>query len=123
VVDAHIITSEIEYPSVLNTFRELESAGAKVTYLKVDNKGRISLEELKNSINSDTRLVSIMHVNNELGVVQDIEAIGTLIKEKSPRVKLHVDAVQSYGKFKIDVKKAQIDLLSVSGHKIHGPKS
>ncbi|WP_346962315.1 cysteine desulfurase family protein [Clostridium sp.] len=121
-VGAHIITSEIEHPSVLNTFRELESAGTKVTYLKVDNKGRISLEDLKNSINSDTRLVSIMHVNNELGVVQDIEAIGALIKEKSPRVKFHVDAVQSYGKFKIDVKKAKIDLLSVSGHKIHGPR-
>ncbi len=121
-VGAHIITSEIEHPSVLNTFRELEAVGTKVTYLKVDNKGRISLEELKNSINSYTRLVSIIHVNNELGVVQDIEAIGTLIKEKSPRVKFHVDAVQSYGKFKIDVKKAQIDLLSVSGHKIHGPR-
>lgn len=119
---AHIITSEIEHPSILNTFKDLESMGAKVTYLKVDQYGRISLKELEDSINSETRLVSIMHVNNEIGVIQDIEAIGNLIKAKSPRVKFHVDGVQSYGKLKIDVKKAQIDLLSVSGHKIHGPR-
>lgn len=119
---AHIITSEIEHPSILNTFKDLELMGVKVTYLKVDQYGRISLEELKNSINSETRLVSIMHVNNETGVIQDIEAIGALIKEKSPRVKFHVDGIQSYGKLKIDVKKAQIDLLSASGHKIHGPR-
>lgn len=119
---AHIITTEIEHPSVLNTFKDLEAMGAKATYLKVDQYGHISLKELENSINNDTRLVSIMHVNNEIGVIQDIEAIGALIKAKSPRVKFHVDAVQSYGKLKIDVKKAQIDLLSVSGHKIHGPR-
>ena len=119
---AHIITTVIEHPSVLNTLKELEREGIKVTFLEVDNNGLISLEQLKSSINSDTRLVSIMHVNNELGVVQDIESIGNIIKEKSPRVKFHVDAVQSYGKLKIDVKKAQIDMLSVSGHKIHGPR-
>ena len=119
---AHIITSVIEHPSVLNTFKELENEGVKVTYLKVDDKGLISLEELENSINGDTRLVSIMHVNNELGVIQDVEGIGAVIKKKSARVKFHVDAVQSYGKLKIDVRKAQIDMLSVSGHKIHGPR-
>jgi cysteine desulfurase len=119
---AHIITSVIEHPSVLNTLKELEHNGVKVTYLDVDSNGRISLEDLKKSLTSDTRLVSIMHVNNEFGVVQDLVSIGTLIKEKSPRVKFHVDAVQGYGKLKIDVKKAQIDLLSVSGHKIHGPR-
>ncbi|NLZ49618.1 MAG: cysteine desulfurase [Clostridiales bacterium] len=119
---AHIITTEIEHPSILNTFKDLEMVGAKVTYLKVDQYGRISLKDLENSISNQTRLVSIMHVNNEIGTIQDIESIGALIKEKSPRVKFHVDAVQSYGKLKIDVKKAQIDLLSVSGHKIHGPR-
>ncbi|WP_139903623.1 cysteine desulfurase family protein [Clostridium thermarum] len=119
---AHVITSVIEHPSVLNTLKDLEGSGIKVTYLGVDSDGRISLEELKNSLNNDTRLITIMHVNNEIGVVQDLEAIGKLIKENSPRVKFHVDAVQGYGKLKIDVKKAQIDLLSVSGHKIHGPR-
>lgn len=118
----HMITSRIEHPSILNTFKELEERGVKVTYLNTDNKGRINLEELSNSINKDTALVSIMHVNNEIGIIQDIDTIGKIIKEKSSRAKFHVDAVQSYGKLKIDVKKSSIDLLSISGHKIHGPK-
>ncbi|MDP4090295.1 MAG: cysteine desulfurase family protein [Bacillota bacterium] len=118
----HAVTSAIEHPSVLNTFKELEKAGVKVTYLEVDDSGRISLEALKAAVNNDTRLVSIMHVNNEVGTIQDIEDMGNIIKEASPRVKFHVDAVQSYGKYRIDVKKANIDLLSASGHKIHGPR-
>lgn len=118
----HIITTKIEHPSVINICRELESFGVKITYLDVDNEGRIDLSDLENAINKDTVVVSIMHVNNEIGVVQDIEAIGKLIKGKSSRVKFHVDAVQSYGKYKIDVQKCNIDLLSASGHKIHGPR-
>lgn len=118
----NVITSRIEHPSVMNTFKELEKQGISVTYLEIDNEGKINLEQLKNSINKDTVLVSIMHVNNEVGVIQDIHKIGSIIKEKSNRAKFHVDAVQSYGKLKIDIKEDKIDLLSISGHKIHGPK-
>lgn len=118
----HIITTKIEHPSVLQTCKALESQGVRVTYLDVDNSGRISIEELRNNICKETQLISIMHVNNEIGIIQDIEAIGKVIKEESSRAKFHVDAVQSYGKFKIDVKKCNIDLLSISGHKIHGPR-
>ncbi|MFL0248224.1 cysteine desulfurase family protein [Candidatus Clostridium stratigraminis] len=117
-----IITTKIEHPSVLTICKDLESSGIKVTYLDVDNNGIIDLEMLNKSINKDTQIVSIMHVNNEIGTVQNIEEIGKLIKEKSSRIKFHVDAVQSYGKYKIDVQKAKIDLLSASGHKIHGPR-
>jgi cysteine desulfurase len=119
---AHIITTVIEHPSVLNTFKELEADGYQVTYIDVDKHGKIDIKAIEDSITSDTQLISIMHINNEIGCVQDIEAIGKLIKEKSQRAKFHVDAVQSYGKYKIDVKKAKIDLLSASGHKIHGPR-
>ena len=118
----HIITTAIEHPSVLNTFKELEKSGIKVTFLDVNSDGRICEEALKSAINGNTRLISIMHVNNETGILQDLENIGKIIKEKSQRIKFHVDAVQSYGKFNIDVKKANIDLLSGSGHKIHGPR-
>ncbi len=119
---AHVITTKIEHPSIIGTCRQLESEGIRVTYLNVDNNGRIDLDELDKSINKDTQMVSIMHVNNEIGTVQDIEKIGKLIKEKSSKIKFHVDAVQSYGKYKINVKKYNIDLLSASGHKIHGPR-
>ncbi|MBU5454805.1 cysteine desulfurase family protein [Caproiciproducens sp. MSJ-32] len=118
----HVITTVFEHHSVLMTYNDLEREGVKVTYLKVDKNGRISLDELKNSISKDTVLVSIMHVNNEMGAIQDIEAIGKIIKENSSRAKFHVDAVQSYGKLDIDVKKMNIDLLTASSHKIHGPK-
>lgn len=116
------ITTRIEHPSVLNTFKDMEKEGVKVTYLDVDCKGRISLEQLENSIDKDTQLISIMHVNNEIGTIQDIESIGNIIKKKSSRAKFHVDAVQSYGKLNIDVMKSKIDLLSASAHKIHGPR-
>lgn len=118
----HIITTSIEHPSILNTCNELEKEGVKVTYLKVDTSGRIDLSELENAICKDTVLVSIMHVNNEIGTIQDIESIGKLIKEKSKRAKFHIDAVQSFGKIRIDVQKCSIDLLSASGHKISGPR-
>jgi cysteine desulfurase len=118
----HIIISGFEHPSVLSTCKELEEHGVKVTYLDVDNFGQIDIEQLEESICKDTVLVSIMHVNNEIGAVQDLEKIGKLVKERSKRAKFHVDAVQSFGKFKIDIKKSNIDSLSVSAHKIHGPK-
>ena len=119
---SNIITTKIEHPSVLNTFKALEDLGIKATYIDVDESGRIDVENLIDSIDKNTQIVSVMHVNNEVGVIQDIELIGKLIKEKSSRVKFHVDAVQSYGKISIDVKKCNIDLLSTSAHKIHGPR-
>lgn len=118
----HLITTIFEHQSVLKTCEELEEKGVKVTYLDVDENGMISLEDLKESICKNTVLVSIMHVNNEMGSIAQIEEIGKLIKETSSRAKFHVDAVQSYVKLHIDVKKMNIDMLSVSAHKIHGPK-
>lgn len=119
---SNIITTKIEHPSILNTFKVLENSGIKVIYIDVDENGKIDVLQLIDSITKDTQIVSVMHVNNEVGVVQDIELIGKLIKEKSSRAKFHVDAVQSYGKHPIDVQKFNIDLLSTSAHKIHGPR-
>jgi cysteine desulfurase len=118
----HLITSCIEHSSILSSCCELEKNGVEVTYLKVDSTGKVSIRELKENIKANTKLVSIMHVNNEIGVIQDIEAIGTLIKEVNPNILFHVDAVQSYGKLSIDVNKFKIDLLSISAHKLHGPR-
>jgi cysteine desulfurase len=119
---SHIITTKIEHSSVINTFKSLEDLGIKVTYIDVDENGRINVDQLIGSITKDTQIVSIAHVNSEVGVMQDIELIGKLIKQKSSRAKFHVDAVQSYGKLLIDVEKFNIDLLSTSAHKIHGPR-
>ena len=102
--------------------KHLEEEGFKVTYLPVDSKGCIRLEDLERAITGETILVSIMHTNNEVGSLQPIEEAGALIKRMNPRILFHVDAVQGYGKFRIYPKKMKIDLLSVSGHKIHGPK-
>lgn len=118
----HFITTAFEHHSIISTCKQLEEKGVKVTYLDVDSEGRISLEDLEEAITKDTVLVSIMQVNNEIGVIQDIEAIGKLIKERSSRAKFHVDAVQGYGKLPIDVNKSNVDFLTVSSHKIHGPK-
>lgn len=118
----HLITTKIEHPAVLNSMKQLEEEGFKVTYLGTDSSGVISLDELKAAIREDTILVSIMHVNNEVGSVQPIKEAGELIKKINPEIIFHVDAVQSFGKFRIFPKKMNIDLLSVSGHKIHGPK-
>lgn len=118
----HVITTIFEHHSVLMTYKELEKSGVRVTYLKVDSEGKISLDDLKEAICKDTVLVSIIHVNNEMGSIQDIEKIGEIIKEKSSRARFHVDAVQSYGKLNIDVRKMNIDFLSMAAHKIHGPK-
>ena len=118
----HIITTPIEHSSVKNTVEALEKAGVKVTYLSVNELGEINIDELKEAITKDTVLVSIMFVNNEVGTIQNLKEIGETIKATSSRAKFHVDAVQGYGKFPIDVKKMKIDALTVSGHKIHGPK-
>ena len=118
----HLITTQIEHPAILQTMKQLEEEGFRVTYLPVDEKGCIRPEDLQRAITGETILVSIMHTNNEVGSLQPIEEAGTLIKRMNPRILFHVDAVQGYGKFRILPKKMHIDLLSVSGHKIHGPK-
>ena len=118
----HLITTKIEHPAILNTMKQLEEEGFRVTYLDVNDTGVISLEDLKNAITDNTILVSIMHVNNEIGSVQPIEEAGELIKSINPKILFHVDAVQSFGKLPIIPKKMHIDMLSISGHKIHGPK-
>ncbi len=118
----HLITTQIEHPSVGNVMKAMEEDGYEVTYLPVDQNGQISLEQLKNALRPDTMLVSIMYVNNEIGAVQPIEEIGKLIKANNPATLFHVDAIQAYGKYRIYPKKLNVDLLSVSSHKIHGPK-
>ena len=118
----HLITTQIEHPAVLQTMKHLEEEGFRVTYLPVDAKGCIRLEDLERAITGETILVSIMHTNNEVGSLQPVAQAGALIKRMNPKILFHVDAVQGYGKFKIYPKKMKIDLLSVSAHKIHGPK-
>ena len=118
----HLITTRIEHPAVLQPMAYLENQGFQVTYLPVDHEGKISLEDLERAIRPDTILVSIMHTNNELGSVQPIAEAGELIKRMNPQTLFHVDAVQGFGKFRIYPAKAHVDMLSVSGHKIHGPK-
>lgn len=118
----HLITTQIEHPAVINTMKHLESEGYTVTYLPVDKYGLVSLEKLEAAITPETILVSIMHTNNEIGAMQDIAAIGALIKKCNPETLFHVDAVQGFGKAQIVPKKMNIDLMSISSHKIHGPK-
>lgn len=118
----HIITTAIEHASVSAPLAYLEEQGFRVTYLSVDADGLISLEELKEAVTEETILVSLMMVNNEIGAVEPIEEAAKIIKAKNPNTLFHVDAIQAYGKYRIFPKKMGIDLLSVSGHKIHGPK-
>lgn len=118
----HIITTAIEHASVYNPLIFLEEQGFEVTYLPVDAKGVVSLEALAEALREDTILVSMMHVNNEIGTIEPIEEAAKLIHEKNPKTLVHVDAIQSFGKLRIYPKRMGIDLLSVSGHKIHGPK-
>lgn len=118
----HIISTEIEHPSVLQTLNDLEQDGFEVTYLKVDRDGKINIEELKNSIKPSTILITIMHVNNEIGSIQPIEEIGKYLKTLKDKIYLHVDAVQSYAKINFKPSRYNIDFMSVSGHKLHGPK-
>jgi len=118
----HIITTSIEHASVSAVAAYLEELGFRITYLKVDENGLISLEELKEAVTEETILVSLMMVNNEIGAVEPIEEAAKIIKAKNPKTLVHVDAIQAYGKYRIYPKKMGIDLLSVSGHKIHAPK-
>lgn len=116
------ITTCIEHASVYNTMSFLEEQGFRITYLPVDQDGIVSLDALREAICDDTILVSIMYVNNEMGAVEPVAEIGKLIKSIRPDIYFHVDAIQAYGKYVIRPKKEGIDLMSVSGHKIHGPK-
>lgn len=119
----HLITSSIEHPAILNTMRYLEEEeGFRVTYLPVDSMGRIKLEALKEALCDETILVSVMYVNNEVGAVQPIDEAVRIVKEYNPDILFHSDAVQGFGKYKIYPKRQKIDLLTGSGHKIHGPK-
>ena len=118
----HLITTAIEHPAIIQPMAFLENQGFRVTYLPVDREGRISLKDLERAMRSDTILVSIMHTNNEIGSIQPIGEAGALIKRMNPHTLFHVDAVQGFGKFRIYPSKMHIDMLSVSGHKIHGPK-
>ncbi|HGO8423636.1 TPA: IscS subfamily cysteine desulfurase [Neisseria meningitidis] len=116
----HLITVKTEHKAVLDTMRELERQGFEVTYLGVQENGLIDLEELKAAIRDDTILISVMWANNEIGVVQDIPAIGEICRER--KIVFHVDAAQACGKVPVDVEAAKIDLLSMSAHKVYGPK-
>jgi cysteine desulfurase len=116
----HIITCRIEHPAVLNTCKQMEKEGFKVTYLSVDKYGMIRLEELAGAITDETILITIIHANNEIGTIQPIAEIGRIAKERD--IRLHTDAVQSAGKVATKVEELGVDLLSLSAHKIHGPK-
>ena len=118
----HIISTAIEHPAVYEPLGKLVELGFEVTILPVDRAGHICLEELKNAIREDTIIVSTMYVNNEVGAVEPVEEIAKIVHEKNPDCLYHVDAIQGYGKYKIQPKKQGIDLMSVSGHKLHGPK-
>lgn len=118
----HIITTKIEHASVYEPIAWLCEQGFEITYLDVTSEGIIDLEQLKNAIREDTILVSCMMINNEIGAIEPIEEAGKIIKEKNPETIFHVDAIQAYGKMPIIPKNLKIDLLSMSGHKIHGPK-
>ncbi|HSU79936.1 MAG TPA: cysteine desulfurase family protein [Candidatus Angelobacter sp.] len=117
----HLITSNSEHPATLNAFSQLEALGFDVTYLPVDEMGQINLDELLQAIRPDTILVSLIHVNNEWGSIQPVEAIGNLLSEY-PKIVFHVDHVQGLTKVPLDFKRARLDLCTMSGHKIHGPK-
>ncbi|ART78747.1 IscS subfamily cysteine desulfurase [Oceanisphaera avium] len=116
----HIITSKTEHKAVLDPCRQLEREGYEVTYLEPQPSGLFTLEQIENALRDDTILVSIMHVNNETGVIQDVKAIGELCRSR--KIMFHVDGAQSVGKIDVDVKDMNIDLLSISGHKAYGPK-
>jgi len=118
----HIITTKIEHPCVLNLYKMYEKQGYRVTYLSVDNEGNLDAQELENAICDETALVSMMYANNETGIIFPVEKMASIVKNKNPKTKFYVDAVQAAGKIKLDVKNTQIDMMGISGHKIHAPK-
>lgn len=118
----HLITSGIEHPAIINTMRHLEEEGFRVTYLPVDRYGRIRLDALKEALCDETILVSVMYVNNEVGSVQPIQEAASIVKAYNKNILFHVDAVQGFGKYRIYPKRLKVDMCSISGHKIHGPK-
>lgn len=118
----HIITTKIEHACVLNLYKALEKEGYRVTWLSVDNEGNIDPQELEDSVCDETVLVSIMYANNETGIIFPVEKLAEIVKRKNPKTKVFVDAVQAAGKIELDVKNTQIDLMGISGHKIHAPK-
>lgn len=118
----HIITTKIEHPSIIRLLQDMEKDGYEVTYLDVDCDGLVSVLELGNSIKENTKLISIMYVNNEMGSIQPMHEIINVVREKSRKAKVHIDAVQAMGKLNINVKDLGADLISFSAHKIHGPK-
>ncbi|MGL5559932.1 MAG: cysteine desulfurase family protein [Paraclostridium dentum] len=118
----HIITTNIEHPSVLRTMEDLEEQGFEVTYLKVNDKGTVNIDDVKNEIKENTILISMMHVNNEIGSIQPIKEVGKYLSTLKEKVYLHVDAVQSFAKINFKPSRYNIDFMSVSGHKLHGPK-
>ena len=118
----HLIASGIEHPAIINTMRYLEEEGFRVTFLPVDRFGRISLDALKDALCEDTILVSVMYVNNEVGSVQPIQEAASMVKAYNKNILFHVDAVQGFGKYHIYPKRLKVDMCSISGHKIHGPK-
>lgn len=121
-IGSRVITSKIEHPSVLECFKHLENEGFDVRYVDTDNSGIIDIDKLDELLTEDTTLVSIMHVNNETGVIQPVDSIKALIKKKAPRALFHCDCVQSFGKLPVEPKKWGADLVSISAHKIHGFK-
>ena len=118
----HLITTKIEHPAILQTMQYLEGQGFEVTYLDVDEVGQVRIEDLQRALRPDTILVSVMHTNNEIGSLMPLQEIGEVVKSYHPNIVFHVDGVQGFGKAVIHPAKMHVDLLSVSGHKIHGPK-
>ena len=118
----HIITTVIEHPAVLNPLRYLETKGFEVTYLPVDDKGEVTLEQVKDAIRPETILISMMYANNEVGTVMPIQAVGEYLESLDQEIAFHTDAVQAYGTVSLDVNELRVDLLSVSAHKMNGPK-
>ena len=118
----HIITTVIEHPAVLNPLRYLETKGFEVTYLPVNDKGQVTLEQVKDAIRAETILISMMYANNEIGTVMPIQAVGEYLESLDQEIAFHTDAVQAYGTVSLDVNELRVDLLSVSAHKMNGPK-